>query len=90
MFGSSKCPKCENSTFKLQEVSPTGSGYKFQFIQCTKCDSPVGVTEYFNISSMLVGHEKMLKKQSTEISDVYTRLQHVERIVVAIANSMRL
>lgn len=55
----SRCPKCEASKFEIIENVPTGSAYKFMFIQCSSCGTVVGVTEYFNAGALL---HKIMKK----------------------------
>lgn len=44
----STCPKCSKSSFELKEHAPSGTKYKFSFIQCSSCGAVVGVTEYMN------------------------------------------
>ena len=50
---SSKCPRCENTSFEMQENEPRGSGWKYMFIQCARCGTVVGVTEYMNIGALI-------------------------------------
>ena len=49
----STCVKCDNHHFQLVEYSPTGSNYKFNFIQCSHCGGVVGVTDFYNIGQLI-------------------------------------
>ena len=86
MFGVTKCPKCENASFKLVIFEPVGANYKMNFIQCAHCNTPVGVAEYYDSGVLLKKQEKTLEKHSTALDDIETRLRHVEHIVVQVAN----
>jgi hypothetical protein len=37
----------------MKEATPTGSRYKFMFIQCSSCGAVVGVVDYYDIASLL-------------------------------------
>lgn len=50
---SSTCVKCGGTSFETKEVEPRNSRYKLIFVQCSSCGGVVGVTEFFNIGSML-------------------------------------
>jgi predicted nucleic-acid-binding Zn-ribbon protein len=52
-MAASKCPSCENKSFEMQEIQPSGSKWKYQAVQCSKCGSVVGVVEYFNVSALV-------------------------------------
>jgi len=52
-MATSTCPKCSSTTFEMTEVLPKGSRYKFMFIQCAACGAVVGVTDWYNTSSLL-------------------------------------
>lgn len=60
----STCPKCGNHSFELKEVIPSGSRYKHFFIQCSSCGCVVGVTDYYDIPSLL---EKIAKRLGVNI-----------------------
>jgi len=49
----SSCPKCDNLSFEIQEVTPTDSLFKLNFVQCAGCGAVVGVVEYDNIGARL-------------------------------------
>ena len=52
-MAASKCPKCESTNFELKAGAPKGSKYKVMFIQCSACGSVVGVTDFYNVPSLL-------------------------------------
>ncbi|VVE06121.1 hypothetical protein PSP20601_02402 [Pandoraea sputorum] len=53
------CPKCDNTTFETHTISPTGSRYKVNAINCRSCGAVVGVIDYYNTAALL---EKIAKK----------------------------
>lgn len=60
----SKCPKCENTSFELAVAAPKGSTVKMYFVQCDKCGSVVGVTDYTDTEGILL---KMAEKLGLKI-----------------------
>jgi predicted nucleic-acid-binding Zn-ribbon protein len=55
----STCVKCGSTNFETKEASPSGSNYKFMFVQCARCGGVVGVTDFFNTAALL---RKLAKK----------------------------
>lgn len=51
----STCPKagCDNHSFELAEASINGAKYKMYFVQCARCGTVVGVTEYYNLGARI-------------------------------------
>lgn len=86
MFGVTKCPKCENGSFKLQEFEPSGGSYKLIFIQCSSCNTPVGVTEYYDSGAVLEEHKAIHLKHSQQLDDMQRRVQNIEHVVSQIGN----
>ncbi|WP_438273705.1 hypothetical protein [Nitrobacter sp.] len=82
MFGFTKCGKCEGAAFKLQEVNVNGAAYRMYAIQCTSCQTPIGVTEYFDNGSLL-------KKQEKAIADLGQKISHIENAVNQIAYALQ-
>jgi hypothetical protein len=69
-FAATKCGKCENRTFKVQEMSLKGeSDYKMVSVQCTSCKTPIGVIDYNNA---------LLRQQQARIFQVERRLSSME------------
>lgn len=52
-YSNSKCPKCQSSSFEIEEETPKGSGFKLMFVRCSSCKTVVGVADYYNIGSLL-------------------------------------
>jgi len=82
MFGFTKCGKCEAAAFKIQEISPQGAAYKFYAIQCTGCQTPIGVTDYFNIGAIA-------KKQEKKLEEMEQKLSQIQHDVHQIAQAMQ-
>jgi hypothetical protein len=79
MFNVSTCAKCGGSMFKLVTQEPTGSRFKINFIQCSSCNAPVGVTDFFDTNAKLEKQEEAIKK-------IDSRLSHIEGTLNQIAN----
>lgn len=81
MFGSTKCGKCEGSSFKLQEIEMQGAAYKMMSAQCTSCQTPFGITEYFNTATLL-------NKQAKEIAALEHKIDSIQSAVGQIARAL--
>ena len=62
MATSSKCPKCENTSFELKTEKVDNSDYKFSFIRCSNCGTVVGITEAHYTSELILKLAKELGK----------------------------
>ena len=60
----STCAKCGNQRFELVENEPDKSQFVLYFVQCTKCGSVVGVTEYYNTGAL---PKKMAAKLGVQV-----------------------
>ncbi len=49
----STCIKCGGTRFEMVEVEPAASKYKMMFIQCSSCGGVVGVTDYYNVGTLV-------------------------------------
>lgn len=49
--------------FKLVTQEPLGARVKINFIQCASCNTPVGVTDFFDASSQLALQTQALAKR---------------------------
>jgi transcription initiation factor IIE alpha subunit len=78
----SKCVKCGGGFFKIQEQSPAGSTFKVYFVQCSSCDTPIGVLEYSNSGAMIEGLEHKINSLKQEI-------QQISYDISSIKNSIR-
>ncbi len=68
-------------SFKIEEQSPAGSAYKLMFVQCSSCNVPIGVMEYFNSGAKLDEQTKQLKKDLSMISQQISSLDQTVRTV---------
>lgn len=55
-----KCPKCDNSSFVLEELKVDKSSYKLWGICCSLCGAVVGTHEHYNIGVLLFKMAKAL------------------------------
>ena len=66
----SKCATCNSLSFEMVEQSPKNSKYKFFFVQCSICGSPVGVLEYFNSGAKIEIVEKKIQSLESKIDNL--------------------
>lgn len=58
-MATSKCPKCESTSFELKASDSTGRNvidgtvYAYAFIQCRSCGAVVGVVDGHHVPSLL-------------------------------------
>ena len=80
-FATTRCGKCEKSTFKVQELSLRGGlDYKMISVQCTYCKTPIGVIDDNNA---------LLQQQQARIFHVEQRLSSIEDKLSEIASALR-
>ncbi len=77
----SKCNACGGMSFELKEVSPHGSAFKMNFIQCQMCGTPFGVTEYFNSHSAIEKTQAHIKKLEDKISQMGNTLDQIVHVL---------
>lgn len=78
----SSCGKCNNPFFELLENTPNGSNYKLLFVQCTKCGTPIGALDYYNIGARLSEVETELKDKIDRLdSHTNTVNQNVGKVM---------
>ncbi len=63
----STCPKCDNTSFKMVENSPSGSKFKVYFVECSKCGAVVGVMDFWNVGSTVKQAEKKLEEMDAKL-----------------------
>ena len=79
-FATTRCGKCEKSTFKVQELSLKGElDYKMISVQCTYCKTPIGV----------IYNNALLQQQQARIFHVEQRLSSIEDKLSEIASALR-
>lgn len=80
--GFSKCGGCGGGSFKMVEQEPSGAAYKIMFVQCSTCNVPVGVTDYFNAGVLL-------QTQKQEIAALKKQISGLEHSVSQILHALR-
>lgn len=59
-MATSRCIKCDNSSFEIVESTPRRSAFKLMFVQCTACGGVVGVLDFYNIGERITELAKKL------------------------------
>ena len=78
-MATSKCSSCGSYHFEMVENEPRGSNYKQMFIQCSSCGSVVGVTGFYNTSSLLDELEEKIDKLQHGINEAIYLLNNLQR-----------
>jgi hypothetical protein len=82
-FATTRCGKCEKSTFKVQELSLKGEpDYKMISIQCTYCKTPIGITDDNNArlqqqQARILGVERRLSSMEDKLADIEDKLSEI-------------
>lgn len=61
------CPKCDNQSFSLSEIAPTGSQYKINLVVCSNCDIVVGALEKEAVGVLVYHLAKAVDRIATKI-----------------------
>ena len=69
-----RCGHCQATRFEIKTIEPTGSAYKLISVQCASCGVPIGVTNYFDVGSIVKGNEKILKSLETKVRNMEATL----------------
>ena len=78
----SKCPSCDHRMFEMVENEPYKSNFKYMFIQCSKCGSVVGLTEYFNVG-------KLVKDQQNSIDSLKKQVSYLTSLVESVHSRLK-
>jgi hypothetical protein len=73
----SKCGKCEGTSFKLVTQEPSGSKFKLNFIQCSSCSTPFGVTDFFNTGAQMEAQNNELAAMKRQLATMENTLQRL-------------
>jgi predicted nucleic-acid-binding Zn-ribbon protein len=76
------CAKCDASSWKLDELSVSGTKARYYAVQCTNCNAPAGVVEYNNVGDQLIELEK-------KVDALYTNLTALSNVMNLMAGRMR-
>tara|TARA_Y100000588_G_scaffold247805_1_gene262288 strand:+ start:445 stop:639 length:195 start_codon:yes stop_codon:yes gene_type:complete len=64
MAVSSKCPKCERTSFELSIENVANAKFKISFIRCSSCGTVVGTNEYYSVGALV---KSLAEKLNVEI-----------------------
>jgi hypothetical protein len=67
MFSISTCAKCGGGMFKVVTQEPAGSNYKSNFIQCSSCNAPIGVVDYYNTGAQLEEQKALINNLGSRL-----------------------
>jgi hypothetical protein len=82
-FATTRCGKCEKSSFKAQELSLKGDlDYKIISVQCTYCKTPIGVIDDNNAilkqqQARILRVERTLSSMEDKLSDIDDQLSEI-------------
>lgn len=77
-----KCGHCGKSGTKIAELSPSGAEYKQIAICCLSCSAVLGVTGYYDTSSLI-------KKQTAQIAQLQNSVAELHGEMGRISASLR-
>lgn len=85
MLNISSCGKCGGHSFKVVLQEPSGSRFKVNFVQCSSCNTPVGVLDYYNTGAQLEEQKTLVRDLSSKV----THLEHELRLVLQTLQNRR-
>lgn len=65
--------------FKLVMQEPYGSNVKMNFVQCSACNTPIGVADFYNTGSQLVNLKKQVDSLESDVRSVKQTLEKLAR-----------
>lgn len=80
----STCVQCRTGSFEVVTVAPTGTQYKYNFVQCSICGGVVGVVDYFAVGSNLDAQSKVINGVRQALDAVQQTVANVERLVASL------
>jgi hypothetical protein len=71
--------------FRLQEITLHGAAYRMMAAQCSSCQTPFALTDFYNVGQLLKNQEKEIANIQKKIGSIQS---NVNQIAYAL-NSMR-
>jgi hydrogenase maturation factor HypF (carbamoyltransferase family) len=68
LVAKSACPKCDSTSFEMQNATIKNDRFNHQFIQCAKCGAVVGVLEHDNTGQQLQQLHKKVDSLITKLN----------------------
>jgi hypothetical protein len=84
-----KCGHCGKSGTKIAEISPSGASYKQIAITCSGCSAILGVTDYYNVGTLLKQQEKEIAGLKTQLGNMQSGIQQMDHNIRLILQNMR-
>lgn len=81
MFSISSCAKCGGGMFKVVTQEPAGSNYKLNFIQCSSCNAPIGVVDYYNTGAQLEEQKALINKLGSRLANLEHNIYQIAQIL---------
>lgn len=83
------CVKCGAAPLELKEISPRGSNYKLQAIQCAACGAAIGVVESLNAGIGIESLKRELGELKAETHTLKGMLAHIDMNLTNLINGSR-
>jgi hypothetical protein len=82
-----KCVRCDGQAFRVQEISPSGAAHKMYAIQCSNlsCQTAIGVTDFWNLGSLLKVQEKKIVEMEKKLSSVQSSVSQIAHALNSMA-----
>ena len=73
----STCSKCGGHIFEITEQEPSGSRFKVYFVQCTSCNTPIGIMDYFDTNSSMKNIEIKLGNLQNSLDQIQHDISNI-------------
>lgn len=81
MFGIPKCGHCNGTMTGVATIEPNGANYKQMATVCLSCNAILGVSEYYNIGTLLKKAEKERAELTRHIASLEQQVHQLSRIL---------
>jgi len=75
-MATTKCARCDSTSFEAKVFEPRGSNYKLVSVQCASCGAAIGVMEYMNSTTQIQKLEKQLQDVAADVDRIRRLLQN--------------
>ena len=76
----STCEKCGNHSFAVVEQEPAHSNFKWFFVQCQGCGTPVGVVDFYP-NSTVINRIEAIEKAITSLESTIATIDYNIRLL---------
>ncbi len=81
MFGIPKCGHCNGMMTGVKAIEPNGANYKQMATICLSCNAILGVSEYYNIGTLLKKAEKDREEMKRHIASLEQQVYQLSHIL---------